>query len=65
MPNTIPQRRRRDKAKSLRRLQCLSPFGLAQTWHKPSTGDTWCFVTLNMLSNLMEPKLHWTIVIMM
>lgn len=36
MPDTIPQRRRQDEAKSLQHWQHRGPFALAQTWHKPS-----------------------------
>lgn len=28
-------------------------------------GGTWCSVTLNILSDLVEPKLHWTVVVTM
>lgn len=56
------QRRSQARAKSLQHWQHRGPNSAqTQCWW----GGTWCSVTLNILSNLMEPKLHWTVVITM
>lgn len=63
MPDSVPQRKRRDKAKCLEYWQYRGPFESAQTWDKPSAGGTWHSVPLSTTSNLIEPKLHWIVAI--